>query len=411
MAKILFIIPYDFYPARYGGALRCFHLLKEAARENEVTLLTVQPAKDFSNNCIHGFPKDARVESTFNQPEYKTIFNFLPQGMARAVNSRILQRSLRKKGNLYLLKTYPLLKEIIQSNSFDAVIYENLECFSVLRAHIKKWSPYTRHIYDAHNVDSELWKAQAQSLQNPVLKKYGLSALKEESNLYKTADLCFCCSEIDKEKLQQLNKGQLQITVVPNGVDTRLKAFDTNPGKFNIKNILFCGTLDYAPNKKGLLWFCEKVFPLVQEKVPDMRLTIIGKLNNNDPYATIRNRPGIDFIGPVEDVSKYYNESSVAIVPLLQGSGTRLKIMEAMSFGNPVVSTGVGAEGLNLTNGNNILIADSPEDFVDKIIQLTENKNLYQEIRQNANDLVRKEYDWAVIGAKMNGAIEKILHP
>ena len=147
----------------------------------------------------------------------------------------------------------------------------------------------------------------------------------------------------------------------------------------------------------------------MQEKIPGIQLTIIGKMNNNDPYTAIRNDATINFIGPVDDVAQYYAESSVAIVPLLQGSGTRLKIMEAMSFGNPVVSTSIGAEGLNVTNRKNILIADSPGEFADAIVQLTCNKALFEYIRLNANELAGKEYDWAVSGAKMKEAIDNFL--
>jgi len=123
----------------------------------------------------------------------------------------------------------------------------------------------------------------------------------------------------------------------------------------------------------------------------------------------MQNNPAINFIGPVDDVMKYYRESSVAIVPLLTGSGTRLKIMEAMSFGNPVVSTGTGAEGLLVKPNNNIFIADTPQDFANAIANLIENKSLFEATRLNASQLVRKEYDWSVSGGKMNNAIEQLL--
>src|SRR5690242_5364880 len=130
MSKILFIVPYHFFPAKFGGALRCFHLLKELSRTNEVTLLTVQPITDFEDNYTYGFPCNGTLASITQEPEFNTIFNFLPLKIARAINSRILERNPFKKGNLYLLKTYPLLRKLLLSNKFDVVIYENLECFS-----------------------------------------------------------------------------------------------------------------------------------------------------------------------------------------------------------------------------------------------------------------------------------------
>ena len=409
MAKILIIIPYNFYPPKFGGALRCFHLLNEASYANEVTLLTVQDPAEFNHHSSHKFPGNVTIESSCFKGEYKTIFNILPFRIARAFNSRLLQRRLFKKGNLYLLRTYPMLKELLRLNNFDVVIYENLESFSVLQKHIKRLSPSSKHIYDAHNVDSELWKAHATAYQTPKLNGYGRTALMEESKLHNTTDLCFCCSESDMLKLQRINGGLLNITVIPNGVDVPSKPFDKNPNKSNIKNILFCGTLDYAPNREGLLWFSEKIFPLVQEKIPKIRLTIIGKMNNNDPYSSLKKNPNINFIGPVEDVGSFYTESSVAIVPIMQGSGTRLKILEAMSFGNPVVATGIGAEGLRFTNKKEILIANAPVDFADAIISLIGDQPFFEQIRVNAYELVKKEYDWRVSGIKMNQSIKELL--
>ncbi len=400
------IIPYEFYPANFGGALRCFHLLKELAKRNEVTLLTVQSC-NFKNKSNNDFPTNVTIETTKDKPEYKTLFNIFPLRIARAINSRMLQRSVFEKGNLYLLKTYPLLKQLFLANNIDVVVYENLECFCFLNKRIKKLSPRTKHIYDAHNVDSALWKTQTQ--QKPLLLTYSKGALKQEKNLYKKADICFCCSENDKKIFEELNKKRLNIFVIPNGVDTVAKKFDDNPDKFNINNILFCGTLDYAPNKEGLLWFCDKIFPIVQQKITQIKLTIIGKMNNNDPYFQLQNNLAIDFIGPVNDVAEYYIKSSIAIVPLLRGSGTRLKILEAMSFGNPVVSTSIGAEGLQAMHNQNIFLEDTSQDFANRIVELIGNKSLFDKIRCNARELVTKEYDWSASGKKMNDAINSLL--
>jgi len=409
VAKILSIIPYEFYPPKYGGALRCYHLLRGIAKENEVTLLTVQPLSDFNSFKEKPAFKNVRVLSSEEFGEYTTVFNLLPQRIARAVNSRMLQGSVSSKGNLYLLKTYPALRKLLKEEKFDAAIYENLECFSVLRPYIERYSPDTLHIYDAHNVDSELWYAQSVILKDPELIEYGDDALIEESLLHQTTDLCFCCSAADKEKLIRLNKGSLRIVIVPNGVDTREKTFDNRSNKFNIHNLLFCGTLDYAPNKEGLLWFCEKVFPLIQQKIPDITITIIGKMNNNDPYTELKGNPAIHFIGQVESVNDYYMQSSVAVVPLLSGSGTRLKILEAMSFGNPVVSTTIGSEGIDATNGEELLRADGADRFARAVTDLLLDPDLFNRLRTNANRLVNEKYEWDIISEKMNLELKRAI--
>src|SRR5690606_5683742 len=135
-----------------------------------------------------------------------------------------------------------------------------------------------------HNVDSELWKQHFKSMKLPHLLDYAKGALVQEKNLYKNIDLCFCCSDADRDKLMQLNEGRLNLVVIPNGVDCEARPFDDNPHKYSIKNILFCGTLDYIPNIEGILWFYDKVFPIIKSKIPDIRFTIIGKINKEGPY-------------------------------------------------------------------------------------------------------------------------------
>lgn len=409
MAKILMVIPYEFYPPMYGGALRCFYLLREMARYHELTLLTVQPLSDFSKAGVPAFPKNVIVKSTADQTEYQTALNILPARLANALNSKLLRRSFLRKGNLYLLKTYPVLKRILKENKFDFVCYENLECFTILHKQVKRLSPGTKHIYDAHNVDSELWQQQADALDMPELLKYAAGALNQEKKLYRNVEICFCCSDLDKKKLMAINKGRLIAEVIPNGVDCASRPFDTNTDKNKIKNILFCGTLDYVPNIEGVLWFYEKIFPLIKNKIPDIKFTVIGKMHKDGPYASLIKDNSVNFIGPVDDVVEYYRQSSLLIVPLLKGSGTRLKILEAMSMGNPVISTGIGAEGLKLINRNQVLIADNPTAFSQAIIELLNTPSLFNKIRKNARDLVSQEFDWKFIGSKVHKKINTIM--
>lgn len=409
MGKILLIIPYEFYPPRYGGALRCFYLMREMARYHDVTLLTVQPLSDFSTPVFPLFPVNVKLSSTANSDGYKTVLNIFPSRLANFLNSKILYRSFFERGSLYLLKSYPILKRLLKENDFDFVCYENLECFATFYNQIKRISPATKHIYDAHNVDSELWKQQAKSLNMPELLHYAAGTLNREKQLYKEVALCFCCSNEDREKFMQLNKGNLNAIVVPNGVDVTSRPFDENPEKHTIKNILFCGTLDYSPNIEGILWFYEKIFPIVKVRIPQINLTVIGKMHREGPFGALREDVSVNFVGHVDDVVESYRNSSVAIVPLLNGSGTRLKILEAMSLGNPVVSTRKGAEGLKYINGKHLLTADNPNDFANAIVELLENKSRFEQIRCHAKELVENEYDWKSIGHLVQNAVLSIL--
>lgn len=404
MAKILSIIPYEFFPPKYGGALRCFYLLREMARYHEVVLLTVQIAEDFKGN-ENLFPENVRVISIHEAMGYKSIFNIFPERLANAINGRILRRSLLKRSNLFILKLFPTLKEILTKEHFDIVNYENLECFSWLREFVVRYSPSSLHLYDAHNVDSVLWEKQAEISKLKSHLSYAKGAREQEAKLYKSTDICFCCSEVDKKKFLDLNNGKGNFVVIPNGVNTDERKFDMRQDKFKIQNILFCGTLDYGPNIEGVLWFYTKVFPLVKEKLPEIKLTIIGKINTPFPVSTINSDPNVDFIGYVRDVVPYYLNNSVSIVPLLGGSGTRLKILEAMSMGNPVVSTQIGAEGLEVVHKRDLWIADTEVEFAGAIIELLQNPESFNEIRINARKIIEQQYDWEIIGKKVNKAL------
>jgi glycosyltransferase involved in cell wall biosynthesis len=138
-------------------------------------------------------------------------------------------------------------------------------------------------------------------------------------------------------------------------------------------------------------------------------LTVIGKGANRETFKFLIDDVHVDFIGEVESLTDYYNASAVSVVPLHHGSGTRLKILESMSFGVPVVSTSIGAEGINCDKEVHLLIADSPEDFADKIISLFENEKLFENLRYKANQLVKYSYDWSKIGEALRYNIDYLL--
>jgi glycosyltransferase involved in cell wall biosynthesis len=408
MAKVLIIIPYKFYPPLNGGGLRCFYILKELSLTNDIYLLTNQEENDFSIVNQPSFPANIHVVSVSNKNKVKTIFNALfSEKIADALNTRFLLKSFTAKANELFLNFYSVIKKLNQKVEFDVVLYENLESLSLLRSSFN--NNKIKHVLDAHNIDSELWMMLYHSGGQFYHKTYAQNATNIEKNLFRIIDSFLCCSEIDKEKLLTINKNKIDGVVIPNGVDCSLKPFDQNDFKFQSNNILFCGSLDYKPNIDGLKWFHEKVFPLLLKLKPDLRLTVIGKGGDINIYRFLVEDEHVDFIGEVESTQEYYYDASVSIVPLHHGSGTRLKIFEAMSFGVPVVSTTTGAEGIEYQNEFHLLIADHPEAFAQKIFSLFENTALFNNIRKNANELVNQKYDWSKIGKTLRNKFEDLL--
>jgi glycosyltransferase involved in cell wall biosynthesis len=211
-------------------------------------------------------------------------------------------------------------------------------------------------------------------------------------------------SESDKNLLLSRNPN-LDIAVVPNGVDTRI--YCPFPLKGREKNIIIVGTMDYEPNVDGVLHFYDEIFPLIKKHQPHCTLTIVGK----KPPSNIRrlsDEPGVTVQGDVDDVRPYYQKALVSVVPLRSGGGTRLKILEAMALGTPVVSTSVGCEGLDVENGRNILIADEPPDFAQRVTDLMTDKTLWDRIAREGRALVEESYDWGKISHHYRNMLKEL---
>ncbi len=408
MQKIFTIIPYSFFPPVNGGHLRCFYILNEMAKENEVYLFTEQGEEDFVKGNIPAFPPNVTIISLKNQQGYKSLFNIFPARIANALNFRFLKRKLFVTSNLFFLKSYSLLVQTLKKESFSVVYYENLESLSLFSDIVDQYLPSASQLYDAHNIDSLLWKQLAIAEENILFNEYASTALKAESSLHKKTNGVFCCSKEDESKLLQINKQPVATWVIPNGVDTSLKVFDNNPNKIGFQEILFCGSLDYYPNEEALIWFYNNVFALLKKLNPQIKFTIIGRVKDIKKYQFLMNDASINFVGTVYDVKDYYFNSSICIVPLKSGSGTRLKILEAMSFGNPVVSTSIGAEGIDYIDNENILIADDPVLFAESINTLLSDSNKFAQVQLAAKKLVDNTYDWKIIGKQINNALKSL---
>ncbi len=212
-------------------------------------------------------------------------------------------------------------------------------------------------------------------------------------------------SEPDKNLLLSKNP-KLDIEIVPNGVDTEV--LRPLPLIGREKNIVIVGTMDYEPNADGVLYFHREIFPLIKEKVPGCTLSVVGK---KPPVEICRlsNVSGIAVQGDVGDVKPYYAKAMVSAVPLRSGGGTRLKILEAMALGTPVVSTSIGCEGLDVENGRNILIADEPPDFAQRVTDLMTDTGQWNQIAREGRALVEDKHDWGRISEHYRNMLHELV--
>ena len=389
-----------------GGMQRCFHIMHQLSKHFNLTAIIHQDKTSFLE-CVEEFPAlaKAKIYST-EEVAVKDAFSLFPTKWEKAFRSRWYQRELNRPADGSLISYYHILIGLLKEKKFDAIILENsLNAVKIVRRYDKK----VKIIYNAHNVDANLAKAafERKEITSNELK----SCYDHESNLYKKVNAIFTCSNDDRDVLDQMNNGQLKIAVVPNGVNIPEKKYNSAVSEEIPRFLLFCGSLWSVPNAEGLHWFCRKIWPQVLDQFPKLKLLVVGIGKLAEEYSDAYSTPSTEFTGAVEDVKPYYNKAAISIVPLLTGSGTRLKILEAMGMGVPIVSTSVGAEGIHYTSGNEIIIADEEREFADKVIALLKDKNQREKISTEARKLAVSQYDWKVIGDKMADFLNKeIVH-
>jgi len=403
--KVLIIMPYEnLYPPKNGGLQRCFNLFNQLTKHFEVTCVT----HDSKENLLSGsenYPStlNAAIYTSHNQKAAKDIFSLLPGRLGNAVKYRWLTKDFKHSADGSFLKLYPVLKNVLKKDTFDYIILENLSLTRQARW-MRQYNKKAKIIYNAYNVDSLL--AQKKDSGSVQQQKEIDDLANTESNLYKVIDGIFCCSQVDLDTFTDLNQRKIGINyVLPNGVDTTFFNHSVNTSKDQLNNIIFCGSLDYEPNKEGLLWFYKNVWPLVIERLPGRMLYVVGR-GNSESYRELLKDATVNFIGEVPEVTPFYRECNVAIAPLLQGSGTRLKILEAMSLGNPVVTTSIGIEGIEANANEDVAVSDDARGFADAVIHLSTDAGFSEYISNNARRLVENKYSWDFIGDSLAAFLE-----
>lgn len=211
-------------------------------------------------------------------------------------------------------------------------------------------------------------------------------------------------SDDDRNRLRALG-AQGQISVIENGVDCSVLKPLPRPDE-GTEEILFIGTMGYLPNRDAARYFCRHIFPLIRKSRPGCVLNLVG--SGGKEYLSDLERPGeVNVTGRVEDPVPYYERSRLAVVPLRGGGGSRLKILEAMALGRPVVSTSLGREGLSLQDGHEILTADEPGEFAKAVVRLLEDRHCWNDMAEAGRKRVERQYDWDLLAARLIELYEK----
>ena len=225
-----------------------------------------------------------------------------------------------------------------------------------------------------------------------------------EKSLTKNFDLVIAVSELDAEQLERAS-GHAGVLIIPNGVDT-VKFF---PGKEDETEdyILWVGGLSYYPNYEAVNLFLDEIFPLINKRLISAKVIVVGEYRKVEKFVRKYKSKEINFVGFVDDVEKYIRRAKIFIAPIKSGSGTRLKLLEAMAMGKAIVTTTIGREGIEGMNGEEFIVADDSVDFANCVIEVLKDQKLRERLGKKARNLVERKYDWEIIATELRKVITK----
>lgn len=267
-----------------------------------------------------------------------------------------------------------------------------------------------RIVLDNHNVESMIIKRVAETSEQTSMRLYaGLEwrkLQKYEIDTCRRCSLVLTVSEEDKASLRSQEPSPTNVECVPIGVDVdHSQPIARTPGSLNVLSI---GTMYWPPNVDSMLYFSREILPLVRKQIPDCTLTIAGQ-RPVEAIQALGREPGIAVTGYVDDERSVARDCGAFIVPLRSGSGVRVKILNALAMGLPVVSTSIGAEGLDVQSGEHLLIADTSAEFAQAVVRLLREPELAERLGSNGRDLVCEKYSWNRVGERLLSLYDQYL--
>ena len=382
--KILVLSNKPPYPTVDGGTFATFQLVKDLAdASNEVFVLAMVTSKHPSS--IDEIPESIKKKITFQ---------FVPINSDVTISGIIrnfLRSDLPYTAERFISKDFSsALVGVLAEHTFDLIQLEGLYLTPYIPL-LKKESKIPV-VLRAHNIEHEIWKRLSSNHKNPIKRFYFKNLTKRISNfeydVIDTYDLLVPITKVDEKKFNSMGNSKPSV-VIPVGVNNETVVTKSNEGQKT--TLFYLGALDWQPNTEGLLWFIKKVWPQIKADYPNLEFHIAGR-NAPPGFQKLVADDRIIFHGEIPSAKDFILKNTIMVVPLFSGSGMRVKIIEAMSYGKAIVTTRVGAEGIDVINGEHILISDNAVGIITSIKQLIENDNFLSKIESNARNLVQQSY-------------------
>jgi sugar transferase (PEP-CTERM/EpsH1 system associated) len=395
--RLLWVKAGGLLPPDTGGKIRSFHILKQLASRHQITLFTFYPAH----------PDDQHLQSSGIFASIVAVPLPLPPRRSPAEYARYARMLLAGRPFTIDKYFYPEVRRryaaLLSATRFDLTV-----CDFIFPAPLIDWQSPPSKILFTHNVEAQVWERHYKIASNPIVKLAcwleSRALARAERHYVQLADYVLTVSENDRSAfLPYLDPAR--ISVIPTGVDTDY--FRPYPPPQQPNTTVFTGSMDWMPNEDGVAYFVEQILPLIHRESPETLFWAVGRRPPRRLQALASDH--VVVTGAVEDIRPYLGKAAVCVVPLRSGSGTRIKIFEAMAMGKAVVSTTMGAEGLPVRHGENIILADGPQEFARQVVALLRDPQRCLQLGAAARKLVEENYGWPAVAAHFDRIMQALV--
>ena len=406
------------WPPRDGGALAMLNMVRAFHKAgHEATVLTMNTPKHYL--YLRNLPDRIQQQAEFFTVDVDTQVRFLDV-IANFIFSKESYHVQRFTSGAFRSQ----LEDILMRKKFDVVQLETLYMTPYI-ATIREHAPESLISLRTHNIEHEIWQRRAQNENNPI-KRYVFAETADRIKRYEEQevygrnpfDVLVPITGRDAGMLKKMGVSK-PLHISPAGFDLENLAtededeendeelIDVGPVETEYPSVAYLGAMDWEPNREGMDWFLKEVWPLVSAAFPDVKFYLAGR-NMPERYYRMADE-SIEVVGEVPDAGRFLRSKAVVVVPVLSGSGMRVKIIEGMAHGRAVVATSLAAEGIGVSHGNQLFLADSPAEFAECVKVLIEQRALYDTISARAAEFIQAKYDNDQIIAQLLGFYRKHL--
>lgn len=396
--RILFLSRWYPYPANNGSKIRVYNLLKVLGQHHEVVLVSFNTdAEPVTQERLDGmleFCSEVHVTpyKMFNPGSMKALLGYLAPKPRSLIDS-------------YSVDMERIIRRAAEQKPFDAVVASQIDM--TIYTH---FLPNTPRVLEEVEISIfyEQMVRETQPLKKARKQLMWSKWMNYMRGVMRDYDGVTVVSQPEVEPLHRILPGYDRIEVIPNGAD--LKRFTGDFGTPQPDTLVYTGALTYYVNFDAMKFFLSEVFPLIIAKRPQVKLVMCGTLEGV-PVHELSSYPNAEHVGYVSDIRSRVAGSWLSIVPERVGGGTRIKILESMALGTPVIATAHAAKGLQIKDGHDMLVASPPADYAAAVLRVLEDPQLRQTLSQNGRTLIEQKHDWEVIGQQLDSFIQKaVIH-